>query len=204
MSTRTRHVFVVALVGVVMAGTAAAAWGLSGRGGTQETTQKATQKAQAATLPAVGRLIESARRPAMPVLAGKTLTGGPLDVRKLRGQVVVVNFWASWCAPCREEAPALRVLEQRFASRGVRFVGVDIRDNRTSAMAFERQYHITYPSIFDPDYKVTAAMGRLTPRATPATYLIDRRGRLAGVFFGRITDEEVEPMLVTLATEHAT
>ncbi|MGH3327477.1 MAG: TlpA family protein disulfide reductase [Streptomycetales bacterium] len=193
MSTRTRHVLVVALVGALLAGSSVGAWGLLGRGG--------APKEQTATLPALGRLIESARRPEMPVIAGRTLTGARLDVRELRGRVVVVNFWASWCAPCREEAPALRMLAQRLASRGVRFVGVNVRDNRTSAIAFERRYHIAYPSIFDPDYAVTAAMGPLTPRATPATYMIDRRGRIAAVFFGRITYKVVEPMLVSLAAE---
>lgn len=196
MTPLTRHVLVVALAGAVIAGSAAGASALLDRGG--------AAKLQTATLPAVGQLIAPVRRPMTPAIAGTTLTGAHLDVRGLRGKVVVVNFWASWCAPCRGEAPALHVLAQRLASRGVRFVGVDVQDNRTSAAAFEHRYHIIYPSIFDPDYAVAAAMGSLTPRATPTTYLVDRRGRIAAAFFGGVAYHVVEPVLVALAAEPAT
>lgn len=195
MSPRTIRALVVVLAGAVTAGSAAGAWALLGNRG--------TPKSRAATLPAVGRLIGPARRPMTPDIAGTTLTGARLDVRGLQGKVVVVNFWASWCAPCRGEAPTLRVLAHRLASRGVRFVGVDVGDNRASAMAFERNYQITYPSIFDPDHAVTTALGPLA-RDTPATWLIDRRGRLAAVFFGSIAYDVVKPMLAALAAEPAT
>lgn len=194
MSPRACRALAVVVAGVVIAGGAAGAWELSGGG---------TPKSQAATLPAVGRLIGPGRRPMTPAITGTTLTGAHLDVRKLRGKVVVVNFWASWCEPCRAEAPALRALAQRLASRGVRFVGVDVRDNRASAMAFERSYQVTYPSIFDPDDAVTGALGLLTPRATPTTWLIDKRGQLAAVFFGGIAYQVVKPMLVALAAKPA-
>lgn len=196
LSPRMRRALVVLFAGAVIAGGAAGAWALSGNGG--------TPKSQAATLPAVGRLIGPGRRPMTPAITGTTLTGAHLDLRALRGKVVVVNFWASWCAPCREEAPALGALAQRLVSRGVRFVGVDVRDNRASAISFERSYQITYPSIFDPDDAVAAALGLLTPRATPTTWLIDRRGRLAAVFFGSIAYQVVKPMLVALVAEPAT
>jgi peroxiredoxin len=93
------------------------------------------------------------------------------------------------------------MLSQQTASLGTRFVGVDIRDNRESAMAFERRYQITYPSIFDPDYAATGAMGALAPRANPTTYLIDKKGRIAAVFFGPIAYNVVKPMLAALAAE---
>ena len=84
-------------------------------------------------------VIPVADRQRAPVLSGTTLDGEPLDVGDLRGQVVVLNFWASWCAPCRAEAPTLDEVATRTAAQGVRFVGVNVKDERSSAQAFERR-----------------------------------------------------------------
>src|SRR6266516_7181999 len=84
----------------------------------------------------------AARQPA-PDVSGPALGGGRLRLASLRGSVVVVNFWASWCAPCRAEAPALAALSQECLPLGVRFVGVDERDDRSAAQAFERSFGLT-------------------------------------------------------------
>ena len=78
----------------------------------------------------------------LPQVAGRTITGGRLSLQDLRGNVVVVNVWGSWCAPCRAEAPDLAKISRATASRGVRFVGIDVRDNPAAGLAFERRYKI--------------------------------------------------------------
>src|SRR6266498_3157145 len=91
----------------------------------------------------------AARRPA-PAVSGELLDGTPFDLGSLRGSVIVVNFWGSWCAPCRAEAPELEATYQATRSLGVALVGVDIRDGRDAATAFMADFHLTYPSLFDP------------------------------------------------------
>jgi thiol-disulfide isomerase/thioredoxin len=98
----------------------------------------------------LGRVLPAAQRTVTPRLSGTTLTGARLDPAALRGHVVVVNFWGSWCTPCRAEAPDLARLSTQSAARGVRFVGVDIRDEQAAGLAFEHEFSITYPSVFDP------------------------------------------------------
>ncbi len=100
-----------------------------------------------------------------------------------RGQVVVVNFWASWCPPCREEAPALERGWRASRDRGVAFIGVDIWDTETDARAFLRQYGITYPNGPDPegtaiDYGVTGL---------PETFFIRPNGTIVRHWIGPLT-----------------
>lgn len=127
------------------------------------------------------------RRPAASV-TGQLLTGGPFDLRSLRGQVVVLNFWASWCAPCREEAQSLQGVYDATRADGVRFVGVDFRDDRSTALAFLRTHGVTYPSLFDQPGRVALAFrNSLPPNATPTTLVLDRRGRVAARVLGAVT-----------------
>ncbi len=114
---------------------------------------------------------------ALPTLAGDAT----LALQSFRGSVVVLNFWASWCAPCREEAPDLERAAVAYRSRGVRFLGVDERDDAAAALAFQREFKISYPSVFDPagsladDYQLVGL---------PTTYVISRDGRLLYKFTG--------------------
>jgi thiol-disulfide isomerase/thioredoxin len=131
------------------------------------------------------------QRPVFPVLDGTDLDGRRLSTKPWRGKVLVVNFWGSWCAPCRKEAPVLRRVSQESYAQGVRFVGVDIRDNPGAGKAFERTYKITYPSFNDPDAGLGLRLGSLGPQATPSTYVVDRKGRIAAVFYGATTYDEL-------------
>lgn len=107
-----------------------------------------------------------AERGALPPITGALLQGGNYDSREMLGMVVVYNVWGSWCAPCREEAPALRKVADETPPVGVRFMGINVRDNDASALAFERRYDITYPSIRTATHrKPCSPSGPSSPRA---------------------------------------
>lgn len=129
----------------------------------------------------------SANRVKLPAVAGPTLTGQVLDLANLRGHVAVLNVWGSWCAPCRAEAPDLARVANETRSDGVRFVGIDVRDNPAAARAFVRRYKIPYPSLNDANGKVLAAFAGLIPiSAVPSTLVVDDDGRVAARVVGRI------------------
>jgi thiol-disulfide isomerase/thioredoxin len=104
------------------------------------------------------------------------LSGGTLRSSAFTGSVTVVNIWASWCAPCRVEQPDLQKISTDYASKGVRFLGVDIRDTLAAARAHIDEFGVTYPSVADP-YSVIAAKYRV--RLVPTTLVLDRKGRVA-------------------------
>jgi thiol-disulfide isomerase/thioredoxin len=120
-----------------------------------------------------------------PALKGTTLTGTTIDLRAMRGHPVVVDFWASWCGPCRREQPELNAMYERYAARGVRFLGVDIRDDAASAQAFVTDFHIRYPSLFDPSGDST---GPFDVTAPPTTLVIDQTGRIRLRELGTLVD----------------
>ncbi|KPC72037.1 redoxin [Streptomyces sp. NRRL WC-3753] len=142
------------------------------------------------------------QRPAAPMLTGKTLTGDGLDLSDLRGSVIVLNVWGSWCGPCRAEAPALKRASEDTRDLGVRFVGVNTRDNDAAANAFERNYGITYPSFRDPDGKLLLSFnGRIPLSAVPSTVFIDRGGRIAARIIGPTTYQTLSELTKDLAAE---
>jgi peroxiredoxin len=124
-------------------------------------------------------------RPKAPDVSGKTLTGGRVSLSDYRGSVVVLNFWGSWCSPCRAEAPDLAALASRFRPQGVRFLGIDIQDEPSSAEAFMHTFRISYPSLNDPGDEIALAFRKtVPPSAIPTTLVIDRHGRIAARIVG--------------------
>ena len=111
------------------------------------------------------------------------------------------NVWGSWCAPCRKEAPELARLAKETKPLGVQFLGVDIRDSKSAAVAFEHDYGITYPSIFAPDSRALLGFKNLAPRAVPTTYVLDRSGRVAAVSIGPLTARDFLPIIQGIAAE---
>ncbi|SDG44016.1 Thiol-disulfide isomerase or thioredoxin [Sinosporangium album] len=129
----------------------------------------------------------SAERKPAPAVDGPTLEDGTLSLAAFKGKVVVMNFWASWCAPCRAEAPTLKDVAERTKGQGVEFVGIAFKDDKIQAKAFERSYKITYPSIYDQPGKVALAFqGIMPPAAVPTTLIIDRQGRVAARALGAV------------------
>lgn len=158
---------------------------------------------------------EVARRAAQPVtefaaagrgpaveVAGTDLSGRPLDLTALRGAPVVLNVWGSWCAPCRTEAPVLRAASAAYAGQGVRFVGINVKDNVAAATAFERRFAIAYPSLDDQQGKVTLALSEYLPASVvPATLVLDREGRVAARVLGAVEESTLRSLLDTVQAE---
>jgi cytochrome c biogenesis protein CcmG, thiol:disulfide interchange protein DsbE len=113
---------------------------------------------------------------------------GPGDLRltALRGQVVVVNFWASWCVPCREEAEALEAVWQRYRGTGVQLVGVNIQDREAAAKGFLAETKTSFPNVTDGTGATSIAYGIY---GVPETFVVDRRGRITERFVGAVTTE---------------
>ncbi|SDZ36837.1 Thiol-disulfide isomerase or thioredoxin [Micromonospora pattaloongensis] len=138
------------------------------------------------------------RAPA-PKVAGELLDGARYDIAQERGNVVVVNFWGSWCAPCVAEADDLESTYQATRDKGVRFLGVNVNDGRDKAKAFE-QGRVTYPSLFDPGSRVALDF-QVPPNSVPATIVLDRDGRIAVVIRRGVTQDVLRPIVERVAAE---
>ncbi|HYJ70556.1 MAG TPA: TlpA disulfide reductase family protein [Nocardioidaceae bacterium] len=139
-------------------------------------------------------VVPPADREPAPDFAGETLEGADISLGDVidnsAGDVVVVNVWGSWCGPCHAEAADLAEAAKRLAPQGVSFLGIDIRDQTASALAFQKEYGIDYPSIYDPDSStlldLPESMMAVSP---PTTYVVDSEGRLAARVFAEVTVE---------------
>lgn len=118
------------------------------------------------------------------------------------GQVVVINFWASWCGPCQVEQPELNVVANEFADEDVTFIGVDVQDDsEVNALLHEERLEIPYPSIYDPNTTVASLFTGVTPAGLPNTVLLDRAGRVAVSIIGATTAIEVSQVIDLLLDE---
>ncbi len=139
---------------------------------------------------------------AAPDFALTTLDGSTFRLSEQRGRVVVLNFWASWCAPCREEAPALERLWREYSARypdRIVFVGVSHADSPSDSQGFIDRYAITYPNAADTRGEVTGRLYRIT--GVPETFVIDADGQVVRFFFAAVTEAQLRPVLDGLLTE---
>ena len=129
----------------------------------------------------VATYIASADRKPAPRIQGKTIDG---DNFSTSGKLIVLNVWASWCSPCRAEAPLLEDFSQKRSD--IQFVGVLTRDNLTSARSFIKRFGITYPTLID-DSLLAKFRNSLTPNAIPTTLIIDKNHNVAARISGEVT-----------------
>ena len=120
-------------------------------------------------------------------------SGGTLTLRSLRGKPVVLNFWASWCVPCREETPRLVRLYKIYKLRGVVFVGVDVEDQKAEALAFIKQFHVDYPVVVGSD----DVMEAYQVQGIPTTVFIGADGVVRDKFAGGFVGPAGEQALVS-------
>ncbi|MFI5976787.1 TlpA family protein disulfide reductase [Streptomyces sp. NPDC051452] len=148
--------------------------------------------------------VPAADRRAAPDLSGTTLDGRPARLSDYRGKVVVLNVWASWCGPCRAEAPELSRAQRHLAARGVRVLGVDTDAERSAGRAFQRDHALAYPSLHDPGGRLLTRLPRgYRPVGLPYTLVIDRDGRIAALRVSGVTEAEVRDVTRPLLREKA-
>jgi len=142
----------------------------------------------------VGQLAELRPRdvPSMPL---RSFDGRNVDLADLRGKVVVLNFWGSWCIPCREEAPALESAWQATRDNDVQFVGVNVWEAESDALNFIREQRLTYTNLLDPAGSLAVELG-LT--GIPETYFVNRDGKLIRRWIGPITDEQIRSLVTDI------
>ena len=132
-------------------------------------------------------------RPAAPEFTLERLDeDGTLSLSSLRGSAVVLNFWASWCQPCKEEAPVLEQLWRENRERGLVVVGLDAKDFRRDARAFVERFELTFPIAFDGPGDTVAPYG---VTGFPETFVIDREGRVVDAFAGAVNGEDEQERL---------
>jgi thiol-disulfide isomerase/thioredoxin len=140
--------------------------------------------------------IESKDRKMGPTFSGATLDGENFELP--HGGIVVVNVWASWCAPCRAEAPTLAALANKY--KGVVFVGVLTRDSEVAARAFQNRFNLPYPTLVD-DSVLLGFRDTLSANAIPSTILMDPKGRVAARISGEITVASLSDLIEKLHAE---
>ncbi|AIR99842.1 TlpA family protein disulfide reductase [Streptomyces glaucescens] len=139
-----------------------------------------------------------------PELSGETLDGKQLSTADYRGKVVVLNFWGSWCGPCRIEAKNFEKVYKDVQDQGVQFVGVNTRDTSvTPALAFEKEQGITFPSLYDPTGKLMLRFekGTLNPQLIPSTLVIDRDGKIAARALSALSEDKLRGMIEPVLAE---
>ena len=131
-----------------------------------------------------------------PTLEGTTLDGEPFALADLAGNIVVINVWGSWCAPCRAETPDLVRVAKENAGRGVRFVGINTRDNPAAAKAFVRSFNVPYPSVEDAEGQLLLNFrGTIPTSVVPTTVVIDRQGQVAARIIGPVNYNTLKGLL---------
>jgi peroxiredoxin len=181
---RRTVITVTAVLAVLLAGALAVTFLTQGKGSGSATSSDGTVQYQ------------PGHRPLAPDVTATSLTGSTISLSSYRGKTVVLNFWGSWCSPCRQEAPTLAVLAQQYHSRGVAFLGDDVGDTPSNALAFTRSVGISYPSISDPGYLIVQKFSQAAPVSdTPTTVVIDKTGHVAGMVLGTVSYGQMTTLL---------
>jgi len=145
-----------------------------------------------------GKAIPPNDRATAPSFSGTLLDGAHFSSSSLHGKVAVINFWGSWCAPCRVETPEFQQVYQEDAGRGVEFLGINVKDDEQLAKAYLASNHITYPSLYDPRGEVALAFRDYPATAIPSTIVLDRQGRVAAVYTAQVEQKDLRAVLDTL------
>ncbi|GAB3700460.1 TlpA family protein disulfide reductase [Corynebacterium nasicanis] len=137
---------------------------------------------------------EESERAPLPDFSGDSLMeeGKQISLSDYAGEVVILNAWGQWCAPCRSEADDLQRVQEEIAPHGATILGINVKDyNRTIAQDFVTDNGLSYPSIYDPPFRSAAVLGGVPSSVIPTTIILDRQHRPAAVFLKEVTDQEL-------------
>lgn len=148
-----------------------------------------------------GKTIPAPDRKAPGHVTGDKIGGGTFALQELRGKVVVLNFWATWCGPCQVETPELSSFYREQDKNRVAFVGLDVKDSRPAVESFVTDNKISYPIVFDEAARTALQLGRVPMTALPSTVVVDKQGRVAAVYVGAVQPADLQPALTALAKE---
>ncbi|RBY93058.1 TlpA disulfide reductase family protein [Blastococcus sp. TF02A-30] len=149
-----------------------------------------------------GEVIPPEERASAPEFSGTLLDGDAFDSTELTGDVAVVNFWGSWCAPCRVETPEFSEVSTEYADAGVRFLGINVKEtNQQFADAFVDRFDIAFPSLYDPRGEVALAFRDYPANAIPSTIVLDTEGRVAAVYTAEVSQEDLRSVLDRVLAE---
>ena len=143
-----------------------------------------------------GEVIPSGQRAAAPQFSGRLLDGGDFSSTELKGHVAVLNFWGSWCGPCRVETPEFQQVYADVKDKGVAFLGLDVKETSEQfASSFVKRFGIEFPSLYDPRGEVALAFRGYPANAIPSTIVLDQQGRVAAVYTGSVTKENLRTVI---------
>ena len=149
-----------------------------------------------------GEVIPEGDRDSAPDFGGTLLGGGDWDSGELAGQVAVLNFWGSWCPPCRVETPQFQEVYTEVRGEGVAFLGLNVKEtDEQFAQAFVASEGIEFPSLYDPAGEVALGFRDYPANAIPSTIVLDREGRVAAVYTGEVAQEDLRSVLDRLLGE---
>jgi thiol-disulfide isomerase/thioredoxin len=143
-----------------------------------------------------GEVIPEAERASAPEFSGTLLGGGSFSSTELAGDVAVLNFWGSWCGPCRVETPEFQDVYAEVRDDGVQFLGLNVKETSEQfALAFVDRFGIEFPSLYDPRGEVALAFRDYPANAIPSTIVLDRENRVAAVYTGEISQENLRRVI---------
>jgi len=143
-----------------------------------------------------GEVIPADQRAKAPEFSGRLLGGGEFSSTQLAGDVAVLNFWGSWCAPCRVETPEFQQVYADMKDEGVSFLGLNVKETSEQfALAFVDRFGIQFPSLYDPRGEVALAFRGYPANAIPSTIVLDQQGRVAAVYTGTVTKENLRTVI---------
>ena len=143
-----------------------------------------------------GEVIPEPERASAPEFAGTLLGGGDFSSTELAGDIAVLNFWGSWCGPCRVETPQFQEVYADVRDEGVQFLGLNVKETSEQfALAFVDRFGIEFPSLFDPRGEVALAFRDYPANSVPSTIVLDPENRVAAVYTGEISQQDLRRVI---------